>query len=1065
MREGRGVSRRSFLMAAGMGAGASPAGVGAAMAAPAAKVVDLRVDYLDRPLGLENLTPRFSWRLDGKAAGLRQSAYRIVVAASEAELGSGPWLWDSGRVETSRSFDVAWAGPKLASRQRLAWRVSIWTASAAMPIVSASSSWEMGLLEKADWKADWIAAPDPEAEDDRKAGMIWLFGNTGADVKPRRFRLKFDLPEKPVRAELLVAGKDELTTVWLNGAELPQPDWRPLWGTMRELSTGDRLQAGANVLGVEIATNPAALPKTPAVLAALLRVTLADGRVLRIVSSTDWRTRPAEGADWTTDDGWSPSGSAQGWGLSPPWPARPASLLRRDFTVGKPVARARLYATALGGYEAHINGHRVGTGKLAPESTDFRKRVLYQVHDVTDLIKKGDNAIGVILADGWYGSAFSWNNSRWSFGPPPNRLMAQLELTYGDGMIERLITDEAWRAGSSPILSAEIYNGEVYDARREQTGWASPGFDAANWEPTRRVETPELAFAAQVAPPIRETQRLAPASMKTLAPGVHVYDFGQNFSGHVRLKVKGAAGTPVLLRFAEVVSPDGHIDTANLRGARASDTYVLKGQGTEVYEPSFTYHGFRYVELTGYPGTPPKDAIEGVVIHSDCAITGVLKSSDPLIDRIWRNALWSQRSNLVGIPTDCPQRDERMGWMGDAQVFWNTASYAMDVDGFTRRFMGDARSAQVKGSFPDVTPFPANWDGSPGWADAGVILPWTLYRQYGDTGVIEENWAAMEAWLKHIGDANPDFLWSKRRGIDYGDWLSPEAVTPKSPTTPKDLIATAFWAYDAELMTQMARATGRTSDAERYAELRQNIGAAFQKAYVRGDGGIGNDSQTSYILALHFGLLPEALRPLAAKKLADDIVGRGYRLNTGFLGTPYILDALADHGHEDVAVALLKQTAFPSWGHMVTKGATTVWERWNGDTGDVAMNSYNHYAFGAVAGFLYRRLAAIEPLTPGFERIRIRPLDDARLPDGGGTYDSVMGRISTSWKRGHAGFTLDVSVPPNSTAEIHIPAAASVAVRVGGKPVEESSAVRLVSRDAVKAVLAAGPGAYRFTAG
>jgi alpha-L-rhamnosidase len=371
----------------------------------------------------------------------------------------------------------------------------------------------------------------------------------------------------------------------------------------------------------------------------------------------------------------------------------------------------------------------------------------------------------------------------------------------------------------------------------------------------------------------------------------------------------------------------------------------------------------------------------------------------------------------------------------------------------------------VKGSFPDVTPFPANWDGSPGWADAGVILPWTLYRQYGDTGVIEENWAAMEAWLKHIGDANPDFLWSKRRGIDYGDWLSPEAADPKAPTTPKDLIATAFWAYDAELMTQMARATGRTADAQRYAKLRQNIGAAFQKAYVRGDGSVGNDSQTSYILALHFGLLPEALRPLAAQKLADNIAGRGYRLNTGFLGTPYILDALADHGHEDVAVALLKQTAFPSWGHMVMKGATTVWERWNGDTGDVAMNSYNHYAFGAVAGFLYRRLAAIEPLTPGFEQIRIRPLNDARLPDGGGTYDSVMGRISTTWKRSDAGFSLAVSVPPNTTAEIHIPAAASAVVRVGGKPVEGSGEVRVMSRDAAKVVLATGPGAYRFTAG
>ena len=1047
-------------MVAGAGAAAAPLGGGAVAASPSARIAGLRVDYIDRPLGLESARPRFSWRLDGKAVGLRQTAWRVQAAASESQLAAGPWVWDSGRVEGGKSFDIAWAGPSLAARQHVVWRVCVWIQGRAEPLVSAASSFEMGLLTPDAWKADWIAAPDAEAEADRKAGMLWVFGNTPADPRPRRFRLKFDLPEAPVKAELLVTGKDELTAVWLNGTDLAQPDWKPLWGTMRSLDPLASLKGGANVLGVEIATKPEALPKTPAVFSALLRVTLSDGRVLRIVSNTDWKTRPAEGADWTSDAGWTGTGSAQPWGFSPPWPARPAALLRRDFTVGKPVAHARLYATALGGYEAHINGKRVGTGLLAPESTDFRKRALYQIHDVTGLIRKGDNAIGAILADGWYASGFSWNVGRYSFGPPPNRLRAQLELTYADGTVEIIGTDEAWKAGAAPILSSEIYDGERHDARLEQAGWAAPGFAAADWKAAYKVETPAIALDAQPGPPIRETQRLKPVSVKTVAPGVHVYDFGQNFAGWARLKVKAAAGTRVQMRFAEVVKPDGSVDMANLRGARCTDVYTTKGQGTETWEPRFTYHGFRYVELTGYPGAPPKDAIEGVVIHSDCGLTGALKTSDPIIDKVWRNAVWSQRSNLVGLPTDCPQRDERLGWMGDAQVFWNTASYTMDVDAFTRRFMADARVAQSKdGSFPDVTPFPFTWEGAPGWADAGVILPWTVWRQYGDTGVIDENWAAMEAWLKHIGDANPDFVWRNKRGIDYGDWLSPDAADPKAPTTPKDLIGTAFWAWDAELMTQMARATGRTAEAERYAKLRADIVAAFRKAFVRPDGGVGNDSQTSHILALRFGLLPDDLRAASVGRLGADIEKRGNRLSTGFLGTPYILDALADHGREATAVALLRQTAFPSWGYMVEKGATSMWERWNGDTGDVAMNSYNHYAFGAVAGFLYRRLAAIEPLTPGFEQIRIRPLNDARLPTGGGTYDSVMGRISTDWTRTAAGFELAVTIPPNARAEVHLPGSR---VSENGKPVGEAGAVRVLRRENNSVVIATGSGSFRF---
>ncbi len=623
-----------------------------------------------------------------------------------------------------------------------------------------------------------------------------------------------------------------------------------------------------------------------------------------------------------------------------------------------------------------------------------------------------------------------------------------------------IATGPDWRAGASPILSAEIYDGEVYDARREQPGWDRAGFDDRAWTSAVVAETPPIALSAQVSPPIRGLERLAPVKVTTPAPGVQVYDFGQNFAGWARLKVKGPAGTQVRLRFAEILKADGHIDVANLRKAKATDTYVLRGGAAETYEPHFTYHGFRYVELTGYPGVPPKGALEAVVAHSDCAITGALTTSSPLIEQVWRNAVWSQKSNLFGVPTDCPQRDERLGWMGDAQVFWNAASYTMDTDAFMRRFLGDVRVAQTaNGGFPDVTPFQVTWDGSPGWADAGVILPWTLYRQYGDTGVIDENWDPMVRWLRHIGDNNPDLIWRNKRGIDYGDWLAPDAVNPKDATTPKDLIATAFWAYDAALMAEMARAIGRAADAEAYAKLRAEIGQAFVREFVRPDGGVGNDSQTSHVLALRFGLVPDALRAASAQRLVADIAKRGGRLSTGFLGTPYILDALADTGHMDVAVTLLLQTAWPSWGYMVTKGATSMWERWNGDTGDVAMNSYNHYAYGAVVGFLYRRMAGIAPLSPGFEQIAIQPLDDPRLAHGGGTYHSVKGPIVTAWRRSAKGrFDLDLELPPNVTAQVRLPVRADQALTEAGRPMGEGA----VRREGPRLVVTVGSGAYRF---
>jgi alpha-L-rhamnosidase len=526
------------------------------------------------------------------------------------------------------------------------------------------------------------------------------------------------------------------------------------------------------------------------------------------------------------------------------------------------------------------------------------------------------------------------------------------------------------------------------------------------------------------------------------------------------------------MRFAEILREDGCIDQSNLRSALAADVYILRGDPAgEHFEPHFTYHGFRYVQVTGYPGVPTMDDLEGVVIHSDLAITGRLRIENEVVERLWRNTLWSQRSNFMGIPTDCPQRDERLGWLGDANVFWGTAAFNMDVAAFTRRFMGDVRDAQAsKGAFSDFCPAAFKFqtetgpmDGSPGWADAGVSLPWTTWRFYGDTAVIDENWEAMARYLQSVRDANPDFVWRKGRGMDFGDWLALDEVNPGDPTTPKDLVATALWAHSVDCMAQMAAATGRWQAAKEYRTEWARIASAFQSHFVKPSGAVGNGSQTGYILALHYNLAPESLRAASAAKLAADIVRRGALLSTGFLGTPISLDVLADTGFNGLVYELLLRTEFPSWGYMASKGATTIWERWNGDRGDPAMNSFNHYALGAVCGFMFRRIAGIAALEPGFRRIAIRPIFDPRVKAGGADYDSVLGRISTAWRQFDEGqFTLEFKVPPNAEALVHLPATRMMKVEEGGKPVKQNPDIRLVERTAHHAIVETGSGVYRF---
>ena len=698
------------------------------------------------------------------------------------------------------------------------------------------------------------------------------------------------------------------------------------WTTFDRRDIADQLIVGENIIEITVTApespdyGPNAGAKTTiAALAALIKITRADGTTMRLPSDDHWKASPERTSHWEsakvvadlTDKRLGDPGVLP----------QPTAYLRRTIPLSKSVQRARLYVTALGSYRVFLNGNRVGDDVLTPEFTDYRKRVTYQAYDVTDLLVKGNNAIGALLGDGWYGSGLTWLGTH--FFSPPDGFIAQLELDYADGSHDTVVTDESWKASASPILRSDIYGGEVYDARLEETGWEKPSFDDSTWKPALLADAPGTAVSSEITTPARVVATLDAKSMTPIANGAYIFDMGQNMVGWATLRVKGPAGTRVRLRFAEILNPDGTIYTANLRNADATDVYTLRGGDEEVFSPHFTFHGFRYVEMTGYPGTPPLNAIKGEVVSSVSEPSAKLTTSSALVNQMWSIGLWGQRGNFLSIPTDCPQRDERLGWMGDAGVFWRTGSYNFDIAAFSQKFIQDIVDAQSRqGAFRNVSPntLPSSVDepaeppsgsdmiGAPGWGDAGVIVPWTTWMQYGDKAVIQENWDAMQRWMEFIQSRNPDFLRKNGVGPNFADWLAPDE------NTNKDLLATAYWALVANMMSQMAHAIGKQADAKRYDHVRQNIRMAFQKAYLKEDGTVGTGTQTSYVVALYTKMAPAALEPMLVDKLVKDIEARNWHLSTGFLGTPFLLFTLADHGRADVAYRLLLNDTYPSLG-------------------------------------------------------------------------------------------------------------------------------------------------------
>ena len=863
---------------------------------------DLRSEYLSNPLGIDVRQPRFSWVLHHIARGQTQAAFQVLVASQPEGLDRDAGdVWDSGKVASSDSIQVAYAGKPLVSGKTYYWKVRYWDAADAASPYSAAAQFEMGLLARDDWQGQWIE------------------GNA----------------------------------------------------------------------------------------------------------------------------------------------------LRKEFTVDGKVVRARAYVTALGYYELRINGEKVGRNVLDPAFTTYPKRVLYTTYDVARRLRSGKNALGAMLGGGWatLGKRFFDPEVGPYYQAPA--LLLELNIELEGGKTISVASDGSWKATQGPILADSVYDGEEYDARREMPGWDQPGFEDSGWSAAQTVEGSKGTLSAQMMPPIRVVDSMVPRGIANPKPGVFVFDMGQNMSGWVQLRVRGPAGTRVTLRFAELVYPDGSIDRENLGSAKSRDIYTLKGEGEEIYEPRFTYHGFRYVEVTGFPGTPSLDSLRGRVVHTAVGTAGSFVASKQILDDIQRLIHWSQLTNLFSIPTDCDQRNERQGWMGDAQATAEEAMMNFDMAAFYSNFIRDIRDAQFPdGSLPDTVP--RKYGGVPGdlgWQTAYPLLCWYMWQQYGDRRILEENYDSLKKYMAFLRSHAQDNVY---RLHWEGDWV-------ELAHTPGDYIGDVWYYYDVLLFSKMARILGNGADASSYGQLAEQIKDALNRTFFDArTANYANGTQTANAMALYLDLVPKDQRDAVQRSLTDDIVyGHNTHVTTGFIGIKFLMPLLTSLGRSDLAYELAAQTTYPSWGFMVERGATTLWELWQ-EKGGPAMNSHDHIMFGSVGAWFYNALGGINlgPDSVGYQHLRIAPQIVEDLRSVSASVETIRGTVASSWSHSPGLITLEVTVPVNSEAQVVLPPDAQmtdVVIREGdtvvwdnGRYVSGDPGVTAGTQEGRLVVLHVGSGHYSF---
>ncbi len=1066
---------------------------GFAAAGATLSVEDLRCEYLVDPLGIDARAPRLSWKLVAvrpESRGLAQSAYQVLVAPSEAALGEDKGaFWDSGKVASSRSIHVGYGGKPLASHDACWWKVRVWDRDGNVSAWSPPARWTMGLLDARDWTAGWIGKDSGEETDAmvsllKDAAWIWYPGGNstiGAPIGTRYFRRSIDVPEgRRIRKAFLLATADDAFVASVNGRSIGAGQ---SWAEVKLFDVTGLLRPGRNTFAVAATNSPSpnVTPEhNPAGFIGILKVEFEAGEPLLFPTDAHWRTSEKAVAGWEQsgfdDAGWKDaqisgaSGTAP-WGkLSGPDHRRlPARMLRREFRVAGGLRRATASVCGLGFFDLHLNGRPIGDQLMNPALTGYDRRACYVTFDLTREIHPGANAVGVVLGNGRY---FAPRRSvpvpTRTYGYP--KVILQIRLEYADGSVENVVTDRSWRlTDDGPTRANNEYDGEEYDARREMPGWSLSGFDDSRWSPASIVKAPGGTLEAQMIEPIRVCEVLKPVALTNPRPGVFLVDFGQSYYGSVRLNVSGPAGTEVRLHTSFNVTPDGLLNAGNDRSAINTDIYTLKGEGVETWSPRFKGNATRYVQVEGFPGTPTADNFEGLVTHTDMEPVGRFSCSNPLINRVYLNGRWGTRMQNRSVPME-PDRDERMPWSGHPAKTSESEGFAFNVARFYDHFLHNYRAHQADdGSLQEI--LPPYWTFNSRdiiWPSVITVIPDWYYNFYGDLRPLADNYECMKRWVLFHRKSyqKPDYTIDY---CNYGDWVDGSWIkgTLDKRTTSRPLMSTAYYYNNCRIVARAARLLGKTDDARQFTDLADKVKAGFNARFFdAATHKYESATQGSYVFPLAFGLVPEDHRAKVIANLVDEIqVKHKSHTSVGLVGMQWFMQTLTDAGRADVAYTVATQTTRPSWGYMVSKGATTVWERWDTDTQDGGMNGESQKILsGNLEAWMYQTLGGInyDPEHPGFEHIILHPRPVGDLSWVESSHRSMYGKIVSNWKKEGGAILWAIAVPPNTTATVYVPAGDASAVTEGNRPAGQAKGVRFLRMEAGVAVYSIGSGTYAF---
>ena len=1013
----------------------------AAVAQPIAPA-NLRVEYVADPVGVDTAAPRFSWWVGHSDRNEGQTSYQIQVASTDQALQADrPDLWDSGKIASESNVHIVYAGNILASGGAYCWRVRTWDRKDQPSPYSAPATFEMGLIQPSDFQAKWIRCIEDIADSKgfQSAAM--------------------DSPDKNQFVQINLNSPREVAAIVLNPARSfnAGTDDTGFGFPVRYSVTVSPKEGRAGAIVVADCTtsdqpNPGAQPVTirfEPVQAQFIRVNVEklapNGAGQFILALAEVEVRDTQGNNLTQgasvdamsfidENGWSKRRLVDGITVSQKGRST-SPLMRKSFTAEKPIRRARAYVSGLGYYELYLNGNRAGNHVLDPANQLHETRALYAVHDVTALLHEGENTAGLMLGHGWWrGTCAGW---------------LQLRIEFTDGSVQQVLTDESWKWSNGPILAESLFHGETYDARLEIPAWSEPSFDDAAWQAVSLLEKPPAILSSQIMPPIRVVDKVKPVSITPGENGASIVDFGQNLTGWIRVQAEGPAGTEITMRHAELLYPDGRLNQENLRSAKATDLYILKGAGPENYAPRFTQHGFRYAEIAGYPGELTLDKLEAEVVHTDLRRAGHFECSSELYNQIRDITLWSLRSNNMSIPTDCPQRDERMGWMGDAHLAAEASIFNFDMAAYYENFLRVIADCQSEEGFiPDTAPLVwGKSEGSPPWAIAYPLIAWYCYRYYGDLRVVEQHYDGIIRWTESLDRRASGNLMEY---CHYGDWVGVEE-TPMPP------IGTGCYYWVTRILEEFAGGLGKEEDCAKWSAKSTAIAAAYNAKYFNAEKNYYDaGSQFSQIWPVYLGIAQGAQREAAVQRLISEIEhSRNGHLATGILGTKYVFGVLVEAGRSDLAYTVSLQKDYPSWGYMIENGATTLWELWKLETGG-GMNSHNHQMFGSIMDWFFGHVAGLGPLPePGYRQFIIAPVPDARLQYAQAMIRTVRGNVSCAWSRSDAGYDYRLMIPCNSTARVVIPKS--------GKTLKtDDTALAPVSETDALLTFELGSGTYQF---